>query len=193
MTASYTFRPSVAASDATYTLVSSALITPTGTVPLAAVRSLRVYSIPGVRAATGVVTQPQGRCVIRADGYKSVTLSSLSFVSPGQFADLSQDFRNFVGQLALSLRSANPAARIFVGMASGLWWFWMLTFCALLALCAIVVLALLSLLIKQGFQWPLLVGVAVVLLIGIGPASFVRSTWRRRGRSATALPESLWA
>ncbi len=180
----YQVRRSIAAKTEEYTLNDSALLWPGGSVPFAHIKTVRIYSIPGIwmfgagRAAFG-----SRYCAITLDSGVAIQLTSQHYLSLGNFEDRSPAFFQFVSALVARVRTANPAAQIVSGMPPILWWFWFLSFgliVSVLILCITLGLLGLSLEHKNSLGTSLLFVVLALMLIG--PISFLRAVWRRRTR-----------
>ncbi len=180
----YQVRRSLAANTEEFALTDAALLWPGGSAPFSQVKSVRIYSVPGMWAfGAGKVAFGSRRCVITLDSGAAIELTSQHYLSFGNFEDRSQVFYPFVSALIDRVRTANPAARLVSGMPPMLWWFWFLSFgllAFLLILC--IALGLLGLTLEHKNS----VGTSFVLLalavMLVGPISFLRATWRRRTR-----------
>lgn|GEM_PF-5885031 len=181
----YQVRRSVAANTEGYHLTDTTLLLPGGTVPFAHIKSVRIYSTPGMwMLGAGKVAAETERCAITLDSGAAIQLTSQHYLSLGRFEDRSPAFYQFVSALAARVRTANPAAQILSGMPPVLWWFWFLTFGLLvlvLILCITLGLLGLSLQHKNPLGTSLVFLVLAVMLFG--PISFLRATWRRRTRA----------
>ena len=180
----YQVRRSVAANTEEYTLTDAAILWPAGTAPLAQIKSVRIYSTPGMwMLGAGKVAAETRYCVITLDSGDAILFTNQHYLSFGNFEDRSPAFYQFVSALIASVRTANPAAQILSGMPPALWWFWFLTFGLLvfvLILCILLGLLGLSLQHKNSLATSLVFLVLAVMLYG--PISFLRATWRRRTR-----------
>ena len=180
----YQVRRSVAANTEEYTLTDTTLLWSGGSVPFAHIRSVRIYSIPGMwMLGAGKVAAGTRYCAITLDSGATIQLSNQHYLSFGNFEDRSPAFYPFVSALAASVRAANPAAQILSGMPPMLWWFWFLTFSFLILLlifCIVLGLVGLSLQHQNSLgTWLVFLVLAGMLF---GPISFLRATWRRRTR-----------
>ena len=180
----YQVRRSLAASTDEYALTDAALLWPGGSVPFARIKTVRIYSVPGMWIfGAGKVAFGSRRCAITLDSGATIELTSQHYLSFGNFEDRSAAFYTFVSALIARVRAANPAAQLVSGMPPMLWWFWFLSF-GLLAVLLILFTALglvgLSLEHKNSLGTSLLFLVLAGLLIG--PISFLRAIWRRRTR-----------
>ena len=185
----YQVRRSVAANTEEYTLTDAAILTPGGNVPFAQIKTVRIYSVPGMWIpGAGKAAFGSNRCVITLDSGAAIRLTSQHYLSFGNFEDRSPAFYQFVGALVASVRTANPAAQILSGMPPALWWFWFLTF-GLLALFLVlcITFGLIGLSLEhQNSMGTSLAFVALAVML-IGPISFLRATWRRRTRVLNSL------
>jgi hypothetical protein len=180
----YQIRRSVAANTEEYTLTDTTLLWSGGSVPFAHIKSVRIYSTPGMwMLGAGKVAAETRYCAITLDSGATIQLSNQHYLSFGNFEDRSPAFYQFVSALATSVRTANPAAQIVSGMPPMLWWFWFLTpglLMLLLILC--ITLGLLGLTLQhQNSLGTSLVFLALAVML-IGPITFLRATWRRRTR-----------
>ncbi|MGO8934296.1 MAG: hypothetical protein ACLPLZ_08320 [Terracidiphilus sp.] len=180
----YQVRRSLAANTAEYSLTDTAILWPGGSVPFAHIKTVRIYSVPGIwifgagRSAFG-----SNRCVITLDSGVAIELTSHHYLSPGNFEDRSPAFFQFVGALVARVRTANPVAQIVSGMPPMLWWFWFLTPGLLvLAIILSIALGLLGLTLEHQNSLGTSLLFLVLALMLIGPISFLRATWRRRTR-----------
>ncbi len=180
----YQVRRSVAAKTEEYTLTDAALLWSGGSVPFAQIKTVRIYSTPGMwMLGAGKVAAETRYCAITLDSGAKIQLSNQHYLSFGNFEDRSPAFYQFVSALVARVRTANPAAQIVSGMPPMLWWFWFLTFSLLvLILILSIVLGLLGLTLqhKNSLGTSLIFLVLAVMLYG--PLSFLRATWRRRTR-----------
>jgi hypothetical protein len=165
-------------------LTDTALLWSGGSAPFAHIKSVRIYSTPGLwMLGAGKVAAETRYCAITLDSGATIQLSNQHFLSFGNFEDRSPAFYPFVSALAAYVRTANPAAQILSGMPPMLWWFWFLTPSLLvfvLILC--IVLGLLGLSLQhQNSLGTSLVFLALAAML-FGPISFLRATWRRRTR-----------
>ena len=180
----YQVRRSVAANTEEYTLTDTAILWSGGSVPFAQIKSVRIYSTPGMwMLGAGKVAAETRYCAITLDSGAKIQLSNQHYLSLGNFEDRSSAFYQFVSALVARVRTANPAAQIVSGMPPMLWWFWFLTFSLLvLILILSIVLGLLGLTLqhKNSLGTSLVFLVLAVMLYG--PLSFLRATWRRRTR-----------
>jgi len=180
----YQIRRSLAASTEDYSFTDTALLWPGGSVPFSQIKTVRIYSVPGMWIfGAGKVAFGSRRCAITLDSGAAIELTSQHYLSFGNFEDRSPAFYPFVSALIAQVRTANPAAQIVSGMPPMLWWFWFLSFgllAFLLILC--IALGLLGLTLEHKNS----VGTSFVLLalavMLVGPISFLRATWRRRTR-----------
>lgn len=165
-------------------MTDTALLWPGGSAPFAHIKSVRIYSTPGMwMLGAGKVAAETRYCAITLDSGVTIQLSNQHYLSLGNFEDRSPAFYQFVSALAASVRTANPAAQIVSGMPPALWWFWFLTFgllVILLVLCIVLGLLGLSLEHKNSLRTSLVFLALAVMLIG--PISCLRATWRRRTR-----------
>jgi len=180
----YQIRRSLAANTEEFTLTDTALLWPGGSVPFAQIKTIRIYSVPGMwMLGAGRVASESRRCAITLDSGVAIKLTSQHYLSLGNFEDRSPALYQFLSALVAQVRSANPAAQIVSGMPPMLWWFWFLSF-GLLAFLLILSITLgllgLSLEHKNSLGTSLLFLILAVMLIG--PISFLRATWRRRTR-----------
>ena len=180
----YQIRRSLAANTEEFTLTDTALLWPGGSAPFAHIKTIRIYSVPGMwMLGAGRVASESRRCAITLDSGVAIKLTSQHYLSPGNFEDRSPALYQFLSALVAQVRSANPAAQIVSGMPPMLWWFWFLSF-GLLAFLLILSITLgllgLSLEHKNSLGTSLLFLILAVMLIG--PISFLRATWRRRTR-----------
>lgn len=180
----YQVRRSLAANTEEYNLTDAAILWPGGSVPLAHIRTVRIYSVPGMWIfGAGKVAFGSRRCAITLDSGAAIELTSQHYLSFGNFEDRSPAFYQFVSALVAQVRTANPAAQLVSGMPPMLWWFWFLTLGVLVfVLILSITLGLLGLSLehKNSLGTSLLFLVLAVMLIG--PISFLRATWRRRTR-----------
>jgi hypothetical protein len=180
----YQVRRSVAANTEEYTLTDAALLWSGGSAPFAHIKSVRIYSTPGMwMLGAGKVAVETQRCVITLDSGASILFTNQHYLSFGNFEDRSPAFFQFFSALAARVRTANPAAQILSGMPPMLWWFWFLTpsvLIILLILCITLGLVGLTLQHQNSLGTSLVFLVLAVMLIG--PISFLRATWRRRTR-----------
>jgi len=180
----YQVRRSLAANTEEYSLTDTALLWPGGSVPFAQIKSVRIYSVPGMWIfGAGKVAFGSRRCAITLDSGAAIELTSQHYLSFGNFEDRSAAFYPFISALVARVRTANPVAQFVSGMPPMLWWFWFLSF-GLLAFLLILSIALgllgLTLEHKNSLGTSLLFLVLASLLIG--PISFLRAIWRRRTR-----------
>ena len=180
----YQIRRSLAANTAEYSLTDTALLWAGGSVPFAHIKTVRIYSVPGMwMLGAGRVASESRRCAITLDSGVAIKLTSQHYLSLGNFEDRSPALYQFLSALVAQVRSANPAAQVVSGMPPMLWWFWFLSF-GLLAFLLILSITLgllgLSLEHKNSLGTSLLFLILAVMLIG--PISFLRATWRRRTR-----------
>ncbi len=180
----YQFRRSLAANTDEYSLTDTALLWPGGSVPFAQIKTVRIYSVPGMWIfGAGKVAFGSRRCAITLDSGAALELTSQHYLSFGNFEDRSPAFYTFVSALVAQVRTANPAAQFVSGMPPMLWWFWLLAFgllAFLLILCIVLGLLGLTLMHKNSLGTSLLFLTLAVLLIV--PISFLRAIWRRRTR-----------
>jgi ABC-type multidrug transport system fused ATPase/permease subunit len=180
----YQVRRSVAANTEEYTLTDTTLLWSSGSVPFAHIKSVRIYSTPGLwMLGAGKVAAETRYCAITLESSATIQLSNQHYLSFGNFEDRSPAFYQFVSALVASAQTANPSAQILSGMPPMLWWFWFLTpglLMLLLILC--IVLGLLGLTLQH--QNSLGTSLVFLALAGMlfGPISFLRATWRRRTR-----------
>ncbi len=180
----YQVRRSVAANTEEYTLTDTTLLWPGGTAPFAHVKSVRIYSTPGMwMLGAGKVAAETRYCAITLDSGATIQLSNQHYLSVGNFEDRSPAFYQFLSALAACVRTANPAAQILAGMPPKLWWFWFLSFSLLVLLLILcITLGLLGLTLQhQNSLRTSLVFLALAAML-FGPISFLRATWRRRTR-----------
>ena len=180
----YQIRRSLAANTEEFTLTDTALLWPGGSVPFAQIKTIRIYSVPGMwMLGAGRVASESRRCAITLDSGVAIKLTSQHYLSLGHFEDRLPALYQFLNALVARVRTANPAAQIVSGMPPMLWWFWFLSF-GLLAFLLILSITLgllgLSLEHKNSLGTSLLFLILAVMLIG--PISFLRATWRRRTR-----------
>jgi hypothetical protein len=180
----YQVRRSLAASTEEYSLTGTALLWPDGSAPFAQIKTVRIYSVPGMWIfGAGKVAFGSRRCAITLDSGAAIELTSQHYLSFGNFEDRSPAFYPFVSALIARVRTENPAAQFVSGMPPMLWWFWFLSF-GLLALLLILSIALgllgLTLEHKNSLGTSLLFLALAGLLIG--PIGFLRAIWRRRTR-----------
>ena len=180
----YQFRRSLAANTEEYSLTDTALLWPGGSVPFAQIKTVRIYSVPGIwMFGAGKVAFGSRRCAITLDSGAAIELTNQHYLSFGNFEDRSPAFYPFVSALVARVRTANPAAQFVSGMPPMLWWFWLLAFgllVFLLILCIVLGLLGLTLEHKNSLGTSLLFLILAGLLIG--PISFLRAIWRRRTR-----------
>ena len=180
----YQVRRSLAAKTDEYSLTDTELLWPGGSVPFAQIKTVRIYSVPGIWLfGAGKVAFGSRRCAITLDSGAAIELTSQHYLSFGNFEDRSPAFYTFVSELVARVRAANPAAQFVSGMPPMLWWFWFLPFGLLaffLILCITLGLLGLSLEHKNSLGTSLLFLTLAVLLIG--PIGFLRAIWRRRTR-----------
>ncbi len=133
---SYRCRPSIFATEVTWTLTPSALESSTGRrVPFDQIVAVRLYGIVTSVVRKGRVPAPGTlRCVIRPVHGRTVALTSSHFLALGRFEDRSADFGPFIHTLLQRVRATRPAARLLSGMPPALWWLW----CAIGVGCALV-------------------------------------------------------
>jgi hypothetical protein len=180
----YEVRRSLAANTEEYTLTDATILWPGGSVPFAQIKTVRIYSVPGMWIfGAGKVAFGSRRCAITLDSGAAIELTSQHYLGFGNFEDRSPAFYPFVSALIARVRTENPAAQFLSGMPPMLWWFWFLPF-GLLAFLLILSITLgllgLSLEHKNSLGTSLLFLTLAVLLIG--PISFLRAIWRRRTR-----------
>jgi hypothetical protein len=180
----YQVRRSVAANTEEYTLTDTTLLWSGGSVPFAHIKSIRIYSTPGMwMLGAGKVAAETRYCAITLESGASIQLSNQHFLSFGNFEDRSPAFFQFLSALAARVRTENPAAQIVSGMPPMLWWSWFLTFSLLvfvIILCIVLGLLGLSLQHQNSLGTSLVFLVLAAMLFG--PISFLRATWRRRTR-----------
>jgi hypothetical protein len=180
----YQIRRSLAANTEEYTLTDATILWPGGSVPFAHIKSVRIYSVPGMwMSGVRWVVPETKRCAITLDSGAAIQLTNQHYLSLANFEDRSPAFFQFLSALVARVRTANPAAQIVSGMPPVLWWFWFLTFGLLvlvLILCITLGLLGLSLQHENSLGTSLLFLLLAVMLIG--PISFLRATWRRRTR-----------
>jgi hypothetical protein len=180
----YQVRRSVAANTEEYTLTDTAILWSGGSVPFAQIKSVRIYSTPGMwMLGAGKVAAETRYCAITLDSGAAILFTNQHFLSFGNFEDRSPAFYQFASALVARVRTANPAAQIVSGMPPALWWFWFLTpglLILLLILC--ITLGLIGLTLQhQNSLGTSLVFLALAAML-FGPISFLRATWRRRTR-----------
>lgn len=180
----YEVRRSLAANTEEYTLTDTALLWPGGSAPFAQIKTVRIYSVPGMWIfGAGKVAFGSRRCAITLDSGAAIEPTSQHYLSFGNFQDRSPAFYPFVSALIARVRTENPAAQFLSGMPPMLWWFWFLPF-GLLAFLLILSITLgllgLSLEHKNSLGTSLLFLTLAVLLVG--PIGFLRAIWRRRTR-----------
>ncbi len=180
----YQVRRSIAANTVEYTLTDTALLWPGGSVPFAQIKTVRIYSVPGIwlfgagRSAFG-----SNRCAITLNSGAAIELTSHHYLSPGNFEDRSPAFFQFVSALVARVRTANPVAQIVSGMPPRLWWFWFLSIGLVVFVVILsIALGLLGLSIEHENSLGTSLLFLVLALMLIGPISFLRATWRRRTR-----------
>jgi hypothetical protein len=181
----YQVRRSLAANTEEYALTDTTIVWPGGSVPFAQIKTVRIYSVPGIWVfGAGKVAFGSRRCAITLDSGAAIELTNQHYLSFGNFEDRSAAFYPFVSALIACVRTANPAAQFVSGMPPMLWWFWFLT-PGLLVFVIIVCIALgllgLSLEHENSLGTSLLFLVLAAMLIP--PISFLRATWRRRTRN----------
>jgi hypothetical protein len=180
----YQIRRSVAANTEEFTLTDTALLWPGGNVPLAQIKSVRIYSTPGMwMLGAGKVAAETRYCAITLDSGATILFTNQRYLSFGNFENRSPAFFQFLSALVARVRTANPAAQIVSGMPRVLWWFWFLTPSLLifvLILCITLGLVGLTLQHQNSLGTSLVFLVLAVMLIG--PISFLRATWHRRTR-----------
>jgi len=180
----YQVRRSLAANTEEFALTDTALLWPGGSVPFSQIKTVRIYSVPGMWLfGAGKVAFGSRRCAIILDSGAAIELTNQHYLSFGNFEDRSSAFYTFVSELIARVRTANPAAQFVSGMPPMLWWFWFLPFgllAFLLVLCIVLGLLGLSLEHKNSLGTSLLFLTLAVLLIG--PISFLRAIWSRRTR-----------
>ena len=180
----YQVRRSVAASTEEYTLTETTLLWSGGSAPFAHIKSVRIYSTPGMwMLGAGKVAAETRYCAITLDSGATIQLSNQHFLSFGNFEDRSPAFFQFFSALVTRVRTTNPAAQIVSGMPPMLWWSWFLTFSLLILLLILcIALGLLGLTLQhQNSLGTSLVFLALAAML-FGPISFLRATWRRRTR-----------
>jgi ABC-type multidrug transport system fused ATPase/permease subunit len=180
----YQIRRSLAANTEEYTLTETAILWSGGAAPFAHIKTVRIYSVPGMwMSGVRWVVPETRRCAITLDSGAAIQLTNQHYLSLARFEDRSPAFYQFLSALVASVRTANPAAQIVTGMPPVLWWFWFLTFgllVLLLILC--IVLGLLGLTLQhQNSLGTSLFFLALAAML-FGPISFLRATWRRRTR-----------
>lgn len=180
----YQVRRSLAANTEEYSLTDTALLWPGGSAPFSQIKTVRIYSVPGMWIfGAGKVAYETRRCAVTLDSGAAIEFTSQHYLSFGNFEDRSPAFYPFVSALVAQVRTANPAAQLVSGMPPMLWWFWFLTL-GLLVLVLILSIALgligLSLEHKNSLGTSVLFLVLAGLLVG--PISFLRAIWRRRSR-----------
>jgi ABC-type multidrug transport system fused ATPase/permease subunit len=181
----YQIRRSLAANTEEYTLTETAILWSGGAAPFAHIKTVRIYSVPGMwMSGVRWVVPETRRCAITLDSGAAIQLTNQHYLSLARFEDRSPAFYQFLSALVASVRTANPAAQIVTGMPPVLWWFWFLTFgllVLLLILC--IVLGLLGLTLQhQNSLGTSLFFLALAAML-FGPISFLRATWRRRTRA----------
>ncbi|HTS93313.1 MAG TPA: hypothetical protein VMG55_14985 [Stellaceae bacterium] len=167
---SYTFRLSQFQKEATYRATESALFcTIDGketSLPLAEIRSLRVYDSPSMGFASALVAPGFRRCVIRPRHGRTIVLSSNHFESFGRFRDRHQSFDPFLDTLLRRIAAANPTAEFWAGMPMGLWLFWIVTLIGVVVVTPLLVLLIvMAAMGKIEIAFPAVI--AGVLLLGI--------------------------
>ena len=180
----YQVRPSIAAGTQEYSLTGSALVWPGGSAPLAEIKSVRIYSVPGMEVwGAGKVSSGSLRCAIALNSGTIIKTTSANYLSVGNFEDRSPGLIQFAAALAAQVRAANPGALFLTGMPPALWWLWFLTFGLLeivLVLC--IALGLLGLTLAHQNTFGTFGIFLFLAFLLIGPITFMRATWRRRTR-----------
>ena len=180
----YQVRRSVAKNTEEFTLTDATLLWSGGSAPFAQIKSVRIYSTPGMwMLGAGKVAAETRYCAITLDSGATIQLSNQHYLSFGNFEDRSPAFYQFVSALAARVRTENPAAQIVSGMPPTLWWFWFLSFSLLVLLLILcIALGLLGLTLQhQNSLGTSLVFLALAAML-FGPITFLRATWRRRTR-----------
>jgi ABC-type multidrug transport system fused ATPase/permease subunit len=165
-------------------LTDTALLWPGGSAPFAQIKTVRIYSVPGMWLfGAGKVAFGSRRCAITFDSGAQIELTNQHYLSFGNFEDRSQAFYTFVSTLVDRVRTANPAAQFVSGMPPMLWWFWFLSF-GLLAFLLIlsIVLGLLGLSLEHKNSPGTSLFFLFLAGMLIGPISFLRAIWSRRTR-----------
>ena len=115
----YQVRRSLAANTEEYTLTDTVILWSGGSVPFAHVKSVRIYSTPGMwMLGAGKVAAETRYCAITLDSGATIQLSNQHYLSLGNFEDRSPAFYPFVSALVARVRTANPAAQIMKNKAA---------------------------------------------------------------------------
>lgn len=180
----YQVRRSLAANTEEYSLTGTALLWPGGSVPFSQIKTVRIYSVPGIWLfGAGKVAFGSRRCAITFDSGAAIELTNQHYLSFGNFEDRSSAFYPFVSALVARVRTANPAAQFVSGMPPMLWWFWFLTICLLMFLIILsIALGLLGLTLEHKNSLGTSLFFLVLAGLLIGPISFLRAIWRSRTR-----------
>jgi hypothetical protein len=112
----------------TFALTFTELSSPCLTVTLIDIASIRLYTVPGMNSLYGIVARPQLFCLIETLDGRSLRLSSPVSEMNDAVAAKTADFLTFVDALLHRVRSANPSARVLLGMPPLLFWTWLLIF-----------------------------------------------------------------
>ena len=180
----YTARLSIKRLETTYALNQAAIVWSGGRVDLDQIRSMRLYTVPGLTMiGAGAVSPFTRRCVIRSTHGRALVLSSQHVLGVGQFENRAATYRPFVQKLARRVATVNPKARLLGGMPRAVWWFWFASFGSMTLLGSVVVVAVVGVLARQGLSWS--GGGLLMVSIGITVSmlAFLPGVWRRRSHT----------
>ncbi len=192
-TLTFSCRISLRRAVETFTLTLTELSSPCLTVALIDIASIRLYTVPGMNSLYGIVARPQRFCLIQTLDGRSLRLNSPVSGTNDAVAAKTADFLTFVDALLRRVRSANPAARVLLGMPPLLFWTWLLTFGLVsFAILVILVFGSIGMMQQHTFGRPAVWFDLVLILIGTPAFLFSGATWRRRSQSAGTNLDHLW-
>jgi hypothetical protein len=179
----YQYRPNIFRKLETYTLSSGVLYAPTAEIPLATIRCIRFYTLPGMTSlAIGSQVLGGGEyCRIELPHSRHIQLTAQHFLGPNRSEDRTPAFRAFVAALVAETRSADPGVPILTGLPPLIYWSWLTLFGTFTA-CFVIFIPLAVIgLIEEHKLSPATMGfMALVCLLAYGPFTFLRATWLRR-------------
>jgi hypothetical protein len=181
----YRYRRNLLRQVETYTLRPGVLESPAGSIPLRAIRSIRVYTLPGmVSLQTGGQVLGGGQiCRIESDNLPPILLSAQHFVGFGRTEDRTEEYRAFVSALVTAMRVEAPSARLLRGMPPQIYWPWLMLFGTLTLLVAgFLLLGFAGMLVEHTLTFKTGGFLLLVLLLGYSPFSFLRATYGQRTR-----------
>ena len=179
----YECRNSIFKDSQSYTLTDEALVSPGGTLPLAEITRVRVFSVPGMRSlAYGTVFQGALCCAIRRRHGRKLLISNLHYLGPGRYENRSDAYRRFVRALVGRLAERYPATPLLAGMPPLAWWFWFLSFVGIGLIPVIFLIGAIAVIAESGFSRGMLGFLAATACLFVAPASFLPAVWRRRSR-----------